>query len=114
MKIEVAGKVFTVEFVDGWKQVSHNTDECPRHAGEIHWMSSNIRVDESRESSNVEVTLWHEVVHAITDSLKIRELMDEDSLNCLEVPTEQLAVGIASVLRSVGLSLVEAVKNEAE
>ncbi len=112
MKIEVAGKAFTVEFVDGWKQVSHDPDGCPRHAGEIHWMSSNIRVDGSRDPSNVEVTLWHEVVHAITDSLKIRELMDEDNINCLEVPTEQLAIGIASVLKSVGLSLVKGVKNE--
>ncbi len=112
MGIEVAGKVFTVEFVDGWKQVSHDPDECPRHVGEICWMSSNIRVDGSRDLSNVEITLWHEVIHAITDSLKIRELMDEDKLNCLEAPTEQLAIGIASVMKSVGLSLVNGVKNE--
>lgn len=110
MKIEVAGKVFTIQFVDNWKLVTHDPDNCPRHAAEIHWVTSNIRVDDSRDISSVEISLWHEVIHAITDSLKIRELMDEDG-NCLEIPTDQLAIGIASVLKSVGLSLVEAVKN---
>lgn len=106
--IYVCDKEFTVEFVDNWKKVSHDEENCPRHSGEIHWLSSNIRIDESRKKSDVEITLWHEVIHAIAESLKIKGIkVDDDDF---EDATEQLAVGIHSVLKSVGISFYDAVK----
>lgn len=108
-KILVCDKEFSVEFVDGWKRVSHDPDNCPRHAAEISWMLSNIRVDASRKRSDVEISLWHEVVHAIAETLKIKGL-DPGGEGDFESATEQMAVGLHSVMKSVGLSLLDAVK----
>lgn len=109
MKIEVCGVPYTVTFVDGWKQVSHDPDNAPRHAGEIHWVTNDIRIDKSRDKAVVDVTVWHEIIHAIIETMKIRELFGTDDEQ-LEAPVDQLAVGIASVLKDLGISIAEEIK----
>lgn len=111
MKIEVCGNPYTVTFVKGWKNVSHDPDDAPRHAGEVHWASHSIRIDEDRDPAVVDITLWHEIMHTVVETLQIRELIDEDK-NHLEIPVEQIAVGVASVLKNLGISITQAVKYE--
>ena len=108
--ISVCDREFTIEFVDNWKKVSHDEENCPRHAGEVHWISSNIRIDESRKKSDVEITLWHEVVHAIAETLRIKGI--DPNGEDFEAATDQIAVGIHSVLKSVGISFYDAVKSK--
>jgi hypothetical protein len=45
-------------------------------------------------------TFWHEVMHVITERLQVRELIDNDGLH-LEIPIDQIALGIFSVLNSI-------------
>lgn len=107
-RIEVCGIPYTVSLVDGWKNVSHDPEEAPRYAGEVHWLSRDIRIDGSRDQAVVDQTLWHEIIHTVVETLKIRELIGDDGQH-MEIPVEQLAVGISSVMKYLGVSITKEV-----
>ena len=111
MQINICGIPYTVTFVNGWKEVTHDPDNCPRHAGEISWMNHSIRIDDSRCEESVDQTLLHELVHGIVENMGIRELMDAGG-DHLETPVNQLATGLSQSLRSLGIWVSRGVRND--
>jgi hypothetical protein len=73
--------------------------------GEVSYAQGSIRIDESKSIEQVNQALWHEILHTIVEGLNIRELMD-DNRNHHEIPIDQLALGINSVLMSLDIKLV--------
>jgi hypothetical protein len=99
MKIKVCGLPFDVSFVEGGHAVSH-TKERGHLYGEVSYDQESIRIDNTKSLEQMNQTFWHEVMHVITERLQVRELIDNDGLH-LEIPIDQIALGIFSVLNSI-------------
>ena len=104
MKIRMCGLPYNVEIVDSPLEVSHS--QSGQHLyGEVSYAKSSIRIDGSKPIEQVNQALWHEILHTIIEGLNIRELMDENR-NHHEIPIDQLALGINSVLMDQGITLL--------
>jgi hypothetical protein len=99
MQIKVCGLPFDVNFVEGGHAVSH-TNERGHLYGEVSYDKESIRIDNTKSLQMMNQTFWHEVMHVIVERLQVRELIDENR-NHLEVPIDQIALGIFSVLNSI-------------
>lgn len=104
MKIRMCGLPYNVQVVDSPLDVSHS--QSGQHLyGEVSYGKASIRIDGSKPIEQVNQALWHEILHTVIEGLNIRELMDENR-NPHEIPIDQLALGINSVLMSLGVSLL--------
>jgi hypothetical protein len=100
MKIKVCGLPFEVTGVDGGHLVSHNKERTDLY-GEVSYVNESIHIDNTKSLEMVNQTFWHEVIHVIVNRLNVRELILEDG-NHNEMAIDQIALGIFSVLDSIG------------
>jgi predicted metal-dependent peptidase len=104
MQIKVCGLPFDVNFVEGGHAVSHNKERIHLY-GEVSYENESIRIDNTKSLQMMNQTFWHEVMHVIVERMSIRELMTQD--NChLEVPIDQIALGIFTVLNSIDKDVI--------
>ena len=104
MKIKVCGLPYTVTGVDGAHLVSHNKERTDLY-GEVSYVNESINIDNTKSNEMMNQTFWHEVMHVIVNRLNIRELILEDG-NHNELAIDQIALGIFSVLNSIGEDVI--------
>jgi len=100
-KIQIAGIPFEIERVETELEVCH-TGSGQKLWGQISYSKQSIRVLKSCPEREFRSTL-HEVLHWIINEYRVRELMD-DKGDHLESPIDQLALGLAEVLESIGIT----------
>ena len=100
-KIKIGGMPFEIEVVESELEVCH--DASGRKLwGQISYTKGSIRVLKSCPERELR-TVLHEVLHGIVNEYRVRELMDDKSEH-LEYPIDQLALGLAEVLESIGVT----------
>ena len=105
MQIKVCGLPFDVSFANGGHAVSH-TNERGHLYGEVSYDKESIRIDNTKSLEMMNQTFWHEVMHIIVERMGVRELMDDEKVH-YEVPIDQIALGIFSVLNSLQLDVIK-------
>ena len=100
-KIYIGGIPFEIETVETELGVCHDASGQSLW-GQISYSKQSIRVLKSCPPRELRLTI-HEVLHGIINEYKIRELMDEKG-NHMETPIDQLTLGIAEVLESIGIT----------
>jgi hypothetical protein len=99
--IQIAGMPFSIEKVDTELDVCHN-GSGEKLWGQISYSKHSIRILKASPERELRSTL-HEVLHGIVNEYRVRELMD-DKNDHLEIPIDQLAIGLAEVLESIGIT----------
>jgi hypothetical protein len=112
MTVSILGVPYNVELVDRWRDVNHDDGDGSTLYGQIDYKGRSIRIMRDCDEQLLR-TLIHEVLHGIIASLKIRELIDDDG-NHLEAPIEQLSVGLATALESLGVPRLIATMEQPE
>ena len=102
MKINICGIEYTVTAVNDTKDVCHDKSGKEMY-GQIGYSKSSIRLWKTNEDRMQQVLL-HEILHGIVDGMGIRELQEGGSH--LEIPIEQLAVGLSMALKSMGVDVL--------
>lgn len=101
--IMIAGMPFVVETVEKLSDVCHD-DSGAKLWGQICYQRHSIRIARATPERELR-SMLHEVLHGIIQEYRIRELMDENG-NHLEFPIDQLSIGLAEALESVGISVL--------
>lgn len=99
--VSILGVPYDVELVDRWRDVNRDDGDGSTLYGQIDYKGRSIRIMRDCDEQILR-TLIHEVLHGIIASLKIRELMSDDDTH-LEMPIEQLSIGLACALESLGI-----------
>lgn len=100
-KIKIGGLPFEIETVDSELAVCHDASG-QKLWGQINYSKHSIRVLKACPERELRVTL-HEILHGIINEYRVRELMDDKGTH-IEEPIDQLALGLAEVLESLGLT----------
>jgi len=100
LKIKIAGMEFEVNRVETELDVCHDRSG-KKLWGQISYEKQSIRILKSNKEREFR-TLLHEILHGIINEYQIRELMDDESRH-LEPPIDQLSLGLAEMLESVGI-----------
>ncbi len=95
-KIKILNIIYTVEYVDKPSDVDvHHRESL---WGQVDYWTRSIRVFRNTlEEQSVVYTLWHEIIHAISEMLRI-EMLAKGKLTDDEKSVDLLAIGISSVL----------------
>lgn len=102
MKINICGIEYTVTAVNDIKDVCHDKSGKEMY-GQIYYPKGSIHIWKSNEDRMQQVLL-HEIIHGVVDGMSIRELQD-GGLH-LEMPIDQLAVGLSIALKSMGIDIL--------
>lgn len=102
MKINICGIEYTVTAVNDTKDVCHDKSGKEMY-GQIDYSKGSIRLWNTKEDRMQQVLL-HEILHGVIDGMGIRELQEGGSH--LEMPIEQLAVGLSMALKSMGIDVL--------
>lgn len=100
-KIKIGGLPFEIETVDSELAVCHDASG-KKLWGQISYDKLSIRVLKACPARELRVTL-HEILHGIVNEYRVRELMDDKGEH-IEEPIDQLALGLAEVLESIGIT----------
>lgn len=95
--MKIGGIPHRVTLLPDSRTVDHSRDAATNLLGQIDYGRSSINLYSSAPEERILRTFWHEVLHGIIDSLKIRELMPPATKDP-EIPIDQLSIGIAEVL----------------
>lgn len=96
-KIKIGGMPFEIEMVE----VCHNSSG-QKLWGQISYTKGSIRILKSCPERELR-TILHEILHGIINEYRVRELMDDKGEH-LEYPIDQLVLGLAEVLESIGIA----------
>lgn len=99
----IGGVPWKIVFTPTWRDVNLGTDEQGRNDGLTVFPEYSIRVAGDLPPAAQRRTLMHEILHAVVESYKIRELIEQDGH--AEVPIDQLATGLCEALESIGIVL---------
>jgi hypothetical protein len=99
--IKIGGVPHKVTFVKSMKEVCHN-DSGETMWGQISFQKDSIRLFDCPKERLLRVFL-HEIIHGVIEHYQIKQLMSEDGTH-LEAPIDQLSVGLAEVLESLGVT----------
>lgn len=102
MKINICGIEYAVTAVNDAKDVCHDRSGKGLY-GQIGYSKSSIRLLKTNEDRMQQVLL-HEIIHGVVDGMGIREL--QEGAAHLEIPIEQLAVGLSMALKSMGIDVL--------
>lgn len=108
LSVTVGGIPWTVTFTPGWRDVTAGLDETGRHDGITIFAERVIRVAGDLPEQAQRRTLMHEILHAVIESYKVRELIESDGH--AEMAVDQLATGICEAMESIGIYLPHAKK----
>lgn len=100
-KIYIAGIPFEIEKVESESDVCHDASG-QNLWGQINYPKQSIRILKACPERELRLTI-HEILHGIINEYRIRELMDEKG-DHMEIPIDQLTLGIAEVLESIGIT----------
>jgi len=100
LRIKIAGMMFEVSRVKSTFDVCH-LKSGDHLWGQISYEKQSIRILKSNKEREFR-TLLNEILHGIINEYQIRELMDDESRH-LEPPIDQLSLGLAEMLESVGI-----------
>ena len=100
-KIQIGGIPFEIETVDTYLQVCHD-GSGQKLWGQISYSKHSIRVLKACPERELRSTI-HEVLHGIINEYRVRELIDDKGEH-MESPIDQLALGLAEVLESIGIT----------
>ena len=100
-KIQIGGLPFWVETVETRFEVCHDGSGANLW-GQINYQKLSIRVLKSCPERELRTTL-HEILHGIVNEYRVRELMDDKGEH-REDAIDQLALGLAEVLESIGIT----------
>ena len=100
-KIRIAGIPFKIKKVETELEVCH-TGSGQKLWGQISYSEHSIRILKASPERELR-SIIHEVLHGIINEYRVRELMD-DKGDHLEFPIDQLAIGLAEVMESVGIT----------
>lgn len=103
IKAVIGGIPWTITFTESWRDVTIGMDDHSRHDGLTIFHDHAIRVAGDQHTSAQRRTLMHEIIHAVVESYKIRELIENDTHS--EIPIDQLATGICEAIESIGIFL---------
>lgn len=101
---KIGGIDWRIIFTPTWHTVSNDPSNTERHDGVTEFHECEIRVTSDIAPDRQRRTLMHELVHAVTEAYKIRELIDENGGH-KELAVDQLAVGLCEALESLGIYL---------
>lgn len=101
MKVNICGIEYTVTAVKDTKDVCHDRSGKELY-GQIGYSESSIRLYKTNKDRMQQVLL-HEILHGIVDGMGVRELQESGSH--LEIPIDQLAVGLSLALKSMGIDV---------
>jgi len=99
-KIKIGGIPYEIETVETELDVCHDKSG-EKLWGQICYLKHSIRVLKTCPERELRLAL-HEILHGIINEFNIRELIGDDGHH-LESPIDQLALGIAEVLESIGV-----------
>ena len=100
-KIQIGGMPFEIEKVEKDLDVCHD-GSGHKLWGQISYSRHSIRVLKACPERELRSTI-HEILHGIINEYRVRELIDEKG-DHLESPIDQLALGLAEVLESLGIT----------
>ncbi len=103
-KIRIGGIPFVVETVETELGVCHD-GSGQKLWGQISYSKHSIRVLKACPERELRSTI-HEVLHGIINEYRVRELIDDKGEH-MESPIDQLALGLAEVLESIGITALE-------
>lgn len=101
----IGGVAWQITFTPTWHTVSNDPGDSERHDGITEFHECEIRVAGDLAAARQRRTLMHELVHAVAESYKIRELFDETGGGHKEHAVDQLATGLCEALESLGIFL---------
>ncbi len=106
-KLKLCGVPYKLEFVPGAEYVLTRGGEANEEGlcGAINYKNYTVRIDASRPVEEQRITLIHEIIHGVIKELSVRELIDPQSGEHMEIPIDQLAHGLAEALASLKLFL---------
>lgn len=104
LPLKVGGIDWRIVFTPTWHTVSNDPADSERHDGITEFHECEIRVTGDVAEDRQRRILMHELIHAVTESYKIRELIDENGGH-KELAVDQLAVGLCEALESLGIYL---------
>ena len=105
MIVKIFGVPYTINRVHDPLCVDHDGEE-QRLWGQISYGKHSINYLASSKEQDLR-TVLHEILHGIVYHGSIRELIDANGEH-LEMPINQLAHGLAGVLESAGIQLLQA------
>lgn len=108
--VKIGGVPHTVTFVKNMKDVCHN-DGGEALWGQISFRKDSIRLFDCSKERLLRVFI-HEILHGIVEHYQVSQLMNEDGTH-LEAPIDQLSVGLAEVLESMGITELKGKSNVA-
>lgn len=108
LTLTIGGIPWVVTYTPTWREVTAGTDETGRHDGITVFTERVIRVAGDLPEAAQRRTLLHEVIHAVIECYKIRELIESDGH--AEMAVDQLATGICEAMESIGIYLPHAKK----
>ena len=100
-KIRIGGMPFEIEKVEKEFEVCHD-GSGQKLWGQISYSKHSIRVLKACPERELRSTI-HEVLHGIINEYRVRELMDDKGEH-MESPIDQLTLGLAEVLESIGIT----------
>jgi hypothetical protein len=100
-EIKIGGIPYKIKTVKGELDVCHD-GSGQKLWGQISYLQHSIRVLKTSPERELRLVL-HEVLHGIINEYNIRELMNDEGEH-KESPIDQLALGIAEVLESIGIN----------
>ena len=100
-KIQIGGIPFEIEKVEKDIDVCHDGSGQKLWA-QISYSKHSIRVLKACPERELRSTI-HEILHGIINEYRIRELIDDKGEH-MESPIDQLALGLAEVLESIGIT----------
>lgn len=98
--VTIGGMHFNIEKFDNDLDVCHSKSGAKLY-GQISYEKQSIRIWNSTPERELR-SILHEILHGIINEYRIRELMDDKEQH-LEFPIDQLSLGLAEVLESVGI-----------
>ena len=98
MTVSVGGIPYKVAFLP-WKNVDH-ANKAEHLFGQVDYIQHSINIASDVPKEKQQISLIHEVLHAIISEYNIKELMNEQRDHS-EHAIDQLSLGILSFLTSI-------------
>ena len=99
---KVGGVPYQIDWLP-WQLIADGTHHTDRCHGMTLFNDHKIRISHDNPKEKQTRTLVHELLHAIVEEYKIRELVSDGDHN--EIAIDQLATGLCEALESLNITL---------
>lgn len=106
MKVKVGGLSYKIKLLSDTRLVGTNGNKGRQLLGETAYMRQELRIYTKGEPTLTEQTFYHELVHAIVNAHKIRDMQDDDDKHN-EDNIDRMAMGLQEALSSMGIHLID-------